>query len=295
MNDAVRITSSEPIEDIETPFRIQAGPGSGKTYWLVRHIRRVLKKSKRLKASQKVACISYTNVAVEELQDDLHDIGVRGDEVEVSTIHSFLYRNVVRPYLHLLKDENDDPLVNHADVDGHDEHRASYGYMRKWLKEVRPGSYITDRIAWRQRLESFQWEFENGAWRPKIRHPRSEKDQYIPTSELDNYKHRFWAKGTIHHEDVLYFAHRILGEFPAIRAFLSARFPYLFIDEFQDTGFTQAELSQWLAQEDTVVGVIGDVEQSVYGFRGARPEELQEFGVADLRDYAIDTNRRSTG
>ena len=93
------------------------------------------------------------------------------------------------------------------------------------------------------------------------------------------YKSLYWKEGIIDHEDVLYFAHRILFENPAIRSFLASRFPYVFIDEFQDTLAIQAQFVKWLASEGTIVGVIGDAEQSIYGFVGATPEHFRQFAL----------------
>jgi DNA helicase-2/ATP-dependent DNA helicase PcrA len=296
MNSKSTISSDDQIRSIESPFRVQAGPGAGKTYWLVRHIRRVIRESDRLGAGEKIACISYTNVAVEELKEDLYQVGVRGTEVDVSTIHSFLYRNVVRPYLFLLKDDDGNCIANHTEVDGHREHRTSYPKMKDWVDSTDKDARISDTDIWARRLETFWWEYEDGEWKPKVRPPRDDNDvdQYVPTTQLEKYKPIFWQEGIIHHEDVLYFAHRLLSEFPELRGFLSAKYPYLFIDEFQDTGPTQAEVVKWLAAGNTTVGVIGDVEQSIYGFRGARPDELSEFGLPDIQDYEISNNRRST-
>jgi len=84
-----RITSDSALIDIEHHFRVSAGPGAGKTHWLVEHIRNVLHRSNRLGKTRKIACITYTNIAVETI---LSRLGTSVDRVEVSTIHSFLYK-----------------------------------------------------------------------------------------------------------------------------------------------------------------------------------------------------------
>jgi len=90
-----------PIEDIENNFKVQAGPGAGKTYWLVNHIKNVLKNSKRLQKTRKIACITYTNISVNTINERL---GNYSEQVEVSTIHSFLYSNVFKPYIRFIAD-----------------------------------------------------------------------------------------------------------------------------------------------------------------------------------------------
>ena len=98
----------------------------------------------------------------------------------------------------------------------------------------------------------------------------------------------------VDHEDVLYFAYRLLHEFPVLRRFLCARFPYLFVDEFQDTLPVQAALVRWLAEEGTIVGVIGDPEQAIYGFLDASATHFHEFRLTGHRTYEMQGNRRST-
>lgn len=82
---ATSITSDDLIP-IEQHFKISAGPGAGKTYWLINHIKNVLHTSTRLYRTRKIACITYTNIAVETI---LTRLGSSSDRVEVCTIHSF--------------------------------------------------------------------------------------------------------------------------------------------------------------------------------------------------------------
>ena len=90
---ATQITSDSLIP-IEQHFRVSAGPGAGKTHWLINHIKNVLHTSSRLQNTRKIACITYTNVAVETI---LKRLGNASNRVEVSTIHSFLYKHIVKP------------------------------------------------------------------------------------------------------------------------------------------------------------------------------------------------------
>ena len=98
---AVVITSEQTIP-IDEPFKVSAGPGAGKTHWLISHIKNVVSNSHKLDVVKKIACITYTNVGADTIVSRL-DIG--NDVVDVCTIHSFLYANVVKPYIHLVADE----------------------------------------------------------------------------------------------------------------------------------------------------------------------------------------------
>lgn len=83
---AMQITSETIIENIDQHFKINAGPGAGKTHWLINHIKNVLHNSTVLGKNKKIACITYTNNVVETI---LSRLGCCADKIEISTIHSF--------------------------------------------------------------------------------------------------------------------------------------------------------------------------------------------------------------
>src|SRR5690606_35166536 len=122
------------ITDIDSHFRVFAGPGAGKTHWLVNHINHVVRESQKLSPVRKIACITYTNVAADEI---IFRLGNLTEFVESSTIHSFLYLNVVKPYCHLLKGTDSDSIVNGRELDGHDDYPPNYGRIRSWLSQIK--------------------------------------------------------------------------------------------------------------------------------------------------------------
>jgi DNA helicase II / ATP-dependent DNA helicase PcrA len=300
MTSAITITSDHVFADVNHHFRITAGPGAGKTHWLVNHIKNVAKAGNRLTPCSKIGVISYTNVAVREIVCRLDTVA---DAVDVATIHSFLYRNVVRPYLHLLKDAPGADLVAHYLVDNHDVHFPAYDKVDAWTKAAKLPRVMADFPA-----GSREWLFDNlrsltvrvdgsgnayfAPQTPNSRFPSLAA--LLAPDQLLAYKHQYWREGTLAHEDVLYFAHRILHTFLLLRRFLSDRFPYLFIDEFQDTLPVQAQLVRWLADAGTTIGVIGDPEQAIFGFIDASPEHFSSFQLPGHKTYTIPGNRRST-
>jgi len=300
MPDTLEIDSGSLLPEIDRHFRVVAGPGAGKTHWLVGHIQNVVAQSDRLSPAARIACISYTNVAVNEIVSRLGSTATR---VDVSTIHSFLYRNVVRPYLHLLRDDTGAPLVAFADVDGHDEHHPSYTIVGQWLRDIRKASILQGKF--KEQLDLLQDKLRQLVWRrsadgtwelaPRKTDRMGKMLNAICTSpHLIAYKRLYWNDSVLDHEDILYFAHRILEEHPFVCECLSARYRYLFIDEFQDTLPIQTHVVQWLAAAGTVVGVIGDAEQSIFGFLDAHPEHFRTFALPNYLNVTMPHNRRST-
>lgn len=93
---------------------------------------------------------------------------------------------------------------------------------------------------------------------------------------------------------MLFFSFKIIEKYPFALNVLRAKFPYFFIDEFQDSNPIQVEILRKIGLEETVVGVIGDKAQSIFGFQGAEPNQFEQFSLANIIDYRINNNRRST-
>ena len=297
MTEVHVIESDTHLDDVDHHLRVFAGPGAGKTFWLVKHIKDVLARSNRLTAPAKIACISYTNVAAGNI---LQELGPSADRVDVSTIHSFFYRHIVRPYLHLVKDNAGNSAVDYVQVDGHDEHRPTFGAVKDWLAAVGKKNlhrfFAANCAEWFRYLKSLSWrrDEKTAQWSMNPIGGWKQIPEYLPTTQLGSYKAVYWQRGIIDHEDVLYFAYRILEENPGLLPFLAARCPYLFIDEFQDTNPVQTQVTKWLADAGTIVGVIGDVEQAIFSFQGSRYEDFKTFSLPGQIDYEIQGNRRST-
>ena len=256
--EPIRIDSGDRLGDIEHHFRVLAGPGAGKTYWLVNHIKEVLHNSERLDKSRKVACITYTNSAVEIIRERL---GSSSNQVEVSTIHSFLYRHVIKPYIHFIAD---DYGFNVSRLDGHDDIRISNGIVIDWVKEHSKQSSFKHPYSLKQLtknpdslarltnwLYSISYKFDatnslviaaNAA--SSFAQGSRLRDDCLTLLEVDLYefKKKYWSRSILHHDDVLFFSFQIMKNYPFVLDVLRAKFPYFFIDEFQDSNPIQVEL-----------------------------------------------------
>jgi DNA helicase-2/ATP-dependent DNA helicase PcrA len=110
----------------------------------------------------------------------------------------------------------------------------------------------------------------------------------------ESYKKLYWQEGIIHHEDVLYFSYEILKNNKTLPEFIASRYPYIFLDEFQDTNPIQTKIVELLAAKGSIVGVIGDPAQSIYQFQGAKRENFKNLNLPGMIDYVIKGNRRSS-
>ncbi|WEZ16060.1 UvrD-helicase domain-containing protein [Bacillus safensis] len=299
------ISSGEFIE-LEQHFKITAGPGAGKTHWLVNHIKNTIGNSLRLDKARKIACITYTNIAVETIMKKLGTD--TANRVEVSTIHSFLYKHVIKPYLFLIADEF---CVNVEKVNGHDTILPKRSTVENWLENhsfktdlkhpntVRQLLFIDSKqkSLWLW-LSNLEYRFDSTGHLNifgKIEKANSiSKVAGILEGDLISYKKLSWRNGKIDHDDVLFFSYKLVKKFPFILKVLRAKFPYFYLDEVQDTNPIQAKIIKLIAEEETIVGIIGDPAQSIYAFQGADIEEFNKFQLENMAEYRILENRRSS-
>lgn len=290
----IQIDSNKRLDDIEHHFKVSAGPGAGKTHWLVEHIRNVLHHSNRLSKIRKIACITYTNIAVETI---LTRLGTSVTQVDVSTIHSFLYRHIVKPYVFLIADEYS---LNYSKLDGHDELNHSFSKMESWIKSTRQFYLYGEENKVKKALNTIQWQLESdgilylrlpknkkylGTINPKA---SIKKDSYI------SYRQEHWKSGYIHHDDVLFFSYQLITRYPFILEVIRSKFPYFFIDEFQDCNPIQMTIIKKISEFETIVGCIGDPAQSIYEFQGADVAQFLDFNLDRMYHYKILKNNRST-
>lgn len=308
------ITSESVIKAIDDEFRISAGPGAGKTHWLISHISNVVSNSTRLGNFGKVACITYTNIAADTINSRL---GNSSQHTEVSTLHSFLYRHIIKPYASFLPSEYE---LSFEKIDGHDDHYVSLKRINDWLSNHKSKAkfkhpYTINQL---QKLKNNQdalsnwirtiyWSMEQGSnlelkcKSKEAYYSESGKRKYISNRIIDalsedliTYKKIFWRKGILHHDDILYFSYKLIEENPFILTVIKSKFPYIFIDEFQDTNPIQSKIISKLKEIGVTVGVIGDKAQSIYGFQGATPNDFDNFISPITTQYTISQNRRST-
>lgn len=286
---ANKLKDSDERIDISNHFKIVAGPGAGKTRFIINHIHHLVEKSGKTSDIRKVACITYTNVGVETI---MLRLGNYADYVDVSTIHSFLYLNVVKPYLWVLKE---DYQFDFLKIDGHDEIIPTYSIMTEWKK--RTNQYVlNDNKKLAKELSKLSWSLDDekiilgfrNNWEGKVGNYNIKKDSYL------EYKKICWEAGLLSHDDILFLSVKVIEKAPRVLEIIRAKFPYILVDEFQDTNPIQTKILKLIGEKETVIGVIGDECQSIYGFQGADVTQFKNFYLPGIKTYYIEDNRRST-
>lgn len=282
--------NSEDRIPVDCHFKVTAGPGAGKTHWLINHIKNVLAHSDRLGKCGKIACITYTNVGVDTI---VRRLGLTTKGVEVCTIHSFFYNNIVKPYLWLIAD---DEGFNLDLLKGEDD-RFDFSFPTlEAIKKESNQQYAKDDLL-KFAIRNARWridEYGDIVCKPKRAMKANARGTYLSSKTYLAYKKQAWAKGLMHYDDVIYFAYRLFERIPFIQEVIARRFPFLFIDEFQDSHPIQVGLIKKLSEHGSIIGVIGDPAQSIYQFLGADVTQFNTFALPHLQEYVISGNRRST-
>lgn len=282
------INSDYKIVNINNNFKVSAGPGAGKTYWLVNHIKNILYNSDRLSITRKVACITYTNSAVETIYKRL---GTSSGQVEVSTIHSFLYTHIVKPYVSFVAEQYN---LDISKIDGHDDLILSnYSFLKEW-KENTGQLRINDDNLIVGAFNKLRWKIDNDDLIVRTPYPIKVGRYSIKNDSYLEYKKMAWSKGVIHHDDVLFFSYQIIKQIPFVAKILLSKFPYLLVDEFQDCNPIQGDIFNMLGLEGVMTGIIGDTCQSIYKFQGADHTQFNSFSLPQIKEYSLNENRRSS-
>lgn len=293
------------IYNNEKSFRVFAGPGAGKTYLLIENIKILVEKSIKLKKSgRKILCITYTNAAADEI---IKRLGIYNQHVYVSTIHSFLYDAVLKNNRVQLKYQikkkygieisesvNLKPRIEGMNLlatcrkENLHEHLVSEGMEPtkvEGISKAKIGKCIWDI----EKLNSYPFNAD------KI--VKLYRDPMFSEEEVNMIKLSILEVAQeLDFDEILYWGYMLIKEYKHIKYALRYRFPYVFVDEYQDTNPIQnAALKLFADDKDVVWGVIGDLIQSIYAFQGATYQEFENFQTTDIHiDYKIDGNRRST-
>lgn len=275
------LENSSQLIEIDENFKLNAGPGSGKTTFLINHIKHIIDESDKLNYSRKIACITHTNIASDTIKERLEN---SINEVEVSTIHHFLYKHIVKPYLWTVAtDFNlDDNSLSHIKKCFPSHSKLPQQFF--WVWKDKGEEYIYSR------LKKLNWVFDEN----KKLTINTLDSPNLPKEFLIEYKKNCWKDGSISPEDILFFSYNILNKNPKIANIIKIKFPYLFIDEFQDTNELQCEIINLIVESGIILGVVGDIAQSIYKFQGADVKSFINFKISNnFNEYNLKNNHRS--
>lgn len=288
-------------EQLDSHIKIYAGPGAGKTHFLVENVKNIVTTYPLVVQSKerKVLCITYTNAAVDEIK---HRLDRFSSSVEVHTIHGFIIENIIKPFqddLQKIMQEDFGITVSAkgkitSQVEGmgilHGVDKTDiFEFIKSAVGDTEVLSY-SKKILGEVEVDLATYLADGTN---KLQASRQIDNKYIILI-----KQYIWSKvRKLTHNEILYFGYRILQRNHTALYATRVKFPFIFVDEFQDTNPLQTMLIKLIGCKSTVIWTIGDVAQSIYSFQGAKPSQflaLNVDGNRALNEYAISGNRRST-
>ena len=220
-------------QDPPRSFVVVAGAGSGKTTSLIKALAHLgeTRGSALRRGGQTIACITYTDVAVEEIRGDVGESAL----FHVSTIHSFLW-SVIRPFRSDIT-----AWVLTRIGEKLEQRREHYGRPRTQAKT-------------RTRLEREIAELV---------------DEQLAVGKVEAFTYGTgsnYAEGVLGHDDILKLTPACAAAHPLLRRLIASRFPFIFVDESQDTSPVVVEALRAIAVEQPrlCVGFFGDPMQKIY-------------------------------
>ena len=252
----------DAVEHAQGPLLVLAGAGSGKTRVITRRIARLLERGVSPSA---ILAVSFTNKAAAEMRERMaHLVGQdSADRLWLSTFHSFGVR--------FLREENaalgyDGRFVifDQGDV---------MGLLREVLRATQLASRNLDVPSILSRISLWK----NAFLAPEQVKASDFEYDAVAKEVYPLYEEQLRAMHAVDFDDLVVLPVRILQEREDIRRKWQQRFRHLLVDEFQDTNRSQLQLVRLLANELNNVCVVGDDDQSIYGWRGADVGNILDF------------------
>ena len=268
---------TQAIMHKDGPMMVLAGPGSGKTT-VITHRVQYLTKEYGIDPGD-ILVITFTRAAAEEMRERYEALTGGGSRVTFGTFHSIFFRILKLAYRYtadnIVREEQQMQFVRELAQAGGLEPEDENEFAASILSEI--SSVKGERIA--------------------LEHYYSKNCPDAVFRQLyAGYEEKMRRAGLIDFDDMMVLCLELFTERKDILSAWQRRYRYILIDEFQDINRLQYEIVRMLAKPEDNLFIVGDDDQSIYRFRGAKPEIMLGFE----RDYPgagrilLDVNYRST-
>ena len=269
-------------ETLEGPVLILAGAGSGKTRTLTYRVANLLEHGVK---AWHILALTFTNKAAREMRERIERLaGADAGEAWIGTFHSICCR-ILRRDIEKLGYERSFTIY-----DDDDQQRVIKAVLKeldideKFLPPKAVSADISD--AKNRLLSPDEWLQKRGG------DYRSQKTHDVMT----RYEQRLRAANALDFDDLLVKTLQLFVEHPPVLEYYQGRFQYVHVDEYQDTNYAQYQLVSLITRESRNLCVVGDDDQSIYGWRGADIRNILDFekDFPDATVIKLEQNYRST-
>ncbi len=273
----------EAVLHTEGPLLLLAGAGSGKTKVITHRVAHLV--GSKCIDPERVLAVTFTNKAAREMQARVAGLVGRSkaERIQVSTFHSLCCR------------------ILRADIEqlGYKRNFSIYGTsdQQRLIKDLMNNinadhGLSPDTILWKIS------DAKNSLLTPEKFGPfmRGDLIGEMAKAVYPEYQKSLKSYNAVDFDDLIMLVVRLFDEFPEVQERYQNRFRYIMVDEYQDTNTAQFTLMQRLADKWGNFCVVGDDDQSIYGWRGADPGNILDFekNFAGARVIKLEQNYRST-
>ncbi|EPZ60780.1 uvrD/REP helicase N-terminal domain protein [[Clostridium] sordellii ATCC 9714] len=281
--DSLNPAQKEAVLKTEGPVLILAGAGSGKTRVLTTRIAHLMK-NKGVHPSN-ILAITFTNKAANEMKERVEEtIDSDVKDMWITTFHSCCVR-MLRKDINRIGYNRSFVIYDSSD---------QVTLVKDCLKELN----LSDKTFEPKVVISYI----SGA-KDKLLTPEQYKDMHRSDARMSKiaavytlYQDRLKRNSALDFDDLIIKTVELLKKEESVLAYYRNKFKYIMVDEYQDTSKAQYEFIKLLAKEHQNICVVGDDDQSIYGWRGADIRNILEFerDYSDVHVVKLEQNYRST-
>lgn len=280
MNDKQK----EAVEQTEGPLLVMAGAGSGKTRVLTHRIAYLIEDKHVMPWN--ILAITFTNKAAREMKERVNKLlEVGGDDVWVSTFHALGVR-ILRRNIEKLG-------YNQAfNIAGTSEQKT---LIKRILSDQNLDPKKNDSRAILGAISNAKNDMETPAEYAE-KHNDGNPFHQVVAGVYEEYQKRLKQNDSVDFDDLIMLTIELFEKFPNVLSYYQNKFHYIHVDEYQDTNEAQYRLVQLLADKYQNICVVGDADQSIYGWRGANMSNILNFekDYPTAHTVMLEQNYRST-
>ncbi|MCA9128839.1 MAG: UvrD-helicase domain-containing protein [Planctomycetales bacterium] len=278
------------VQTLSGPMLVLAGAGSGKTRVVTFRIANLIRHGT---PAERILAVTFTNKAAKEMRDRITSmVGPRrkprkGDSPQptplVGTFHSICVQILRR---HATKLGYPQRFAIYDRSDQESTAREVLRQLRVHQSMLKPSDFLAQVSRWK-----------NVGIRPDVAGEFAKTDaEHIAASGYRRYQSAIKLAGAMDFDDLLLLTEQLFRESAATRVEESSRFDHVLVDEYQDTNQTQYSIIRQLVLEHRNLCVVGDDDQSIYGWRGAEVQHILNFtrDWTDAKVIKLEANYRST-
>ena len=276
LNDRQR----EAVECLEGPLLVLAGAGSGKTKVLTYRIASLVEHGVK---PWNILALTFTNKAAQEMRERASAlIGSDADEAWVTTFHSCCVR-ILRIDCDKIGYERSFTIYDDAD-------------QLKIIGDILKNMGISDKAAPKRVIKENISNAKNKSLDVKRYIQENYSDDGITEKVFEQYQRRLMAANAFDFDDLLVKTIELFEQCPEVLEKYQNRFKYVLVDEYQDTNMPQYRFVEMLCRKHGNLCVVGDDDQSIYGWRGADIKNILSFekDFEGAKVVRLEQNYRST-